>query len=165
MTPRSGHMTVSSPEGGSGQVGSMDTASTTKAAHVPWRPVGTSLISAGVPTAIGMVHPFIGVGMAIVELALALTVIGTALFGSPELSERAFRLLRWIANRPEPASPAERLDHEKCPKAGPGNAVPSVVRGSSRWPAAIVSAPRGRAHPGCGRGRRGARGSAAALSG
>ena len=105
MTPRSGHMTVSSPEGGGGQAGSMDTASTTKAARVPWRPVGTSLISAGVPTAIGMVHPFIGVGMAIVELALALTVIGTALFGSPELSERAFRLLRWIANRPEPASP------------------------------------------------------------
>ena len=37
-------------------------------------------------------------GMAIAELAVALTVIGTALFGSPELSERAFRLLRW--NRP-----------------------------------------------------------------
>ena len=49
-----------------------------------------------------MAHPYIGVGMAIVELAVALTVIGTALFGSPELSERAFRLLRWITNRAEP---------------------------------------------------------------
>jgi hypothetical protein len=36
--------------------------------------------------------------MAIAELAVALTVIGTALFGSLELSERAFRLLGW--NRP-----------------------------------------------------------------
>lgn len=46
--------------------------------------------------------------MAIVELAVALTVIGTALFGSRELSERAFRLLRWMANRPEPLAPSER---------------------------------------------------------
>ena len=28
------------------------------------------------------------------------SIIGTALFGSPALSERAFRLLRWIRNRP-----------------------------------------------------------------
>jgi hypothetical protein len=33
-------------------------------------------------------------------VAVALTIIGTALFGSPALRERAFRLLRWIRNRP-----------------------------------------------------------------
>jgi hypothetical protein len=52
-----------------------------------------------------MVYPFIGIGIAAVELAVALTVFGTALFGSRELSERAFRLLRWISNRPEPRPP------------------------------------------------------------
>ena len=42
----------------------------------------------------------------VAELVVALTVVITALFGSQALSERAFRLLRWIANRPEPACPA-----------------------------------------------------------
>lgn len=85
----------------------MDTANPAKTARVPWRSVGTSVVSAGVPTVVGMVHPLIGLGMAIAELAVALTVIGTALFGSEELSERAFRLLRWMANRPEPLAPSE----------------------------------------------------------
>ena len=40
--------------------------------------------------------------IAFIEVAVMLTIIGTALFGSSALSERAFRLLRWIANRPEP---------------------------------------------------------------
>jgi hypothetical protein len=43
-----------------------------------------------------------------IELAVALTVIGTALFGSQALSERAFRLLRWIATSPSPAAPRPR---------------------------------------------------------
>ena len=37
--------------------------------------------------------------------AVALTVIAVALFGSQALSERAFRLLRWFGNRPEPPAP------------------------------------------------------------
>ena len=98
-------MTSSPPEGCSERASSMDTASPTKAARGPWRSVGASVMSAGVPTAVGIVHPFIGVGMAIVELVVALAVVSTALFGSPELSERAFRLLRWIANRAEPLAP------------------------------------------------------------
>jgi hypothetical protein len=43
----------------------------------------------------------------VIELAAALTIIGTALFGSQALSERGFRLLRWIANRPEPPGPRQ----------------------------------------------------------
>jgi hypothetical protein len=43
--------------------------------------------------------------VAVIELVVAVTVIGTALFGSPDLSDRAFRLLRWIGNRPEPPAP------------------------------------------------------------
>ena len=108
MTPSSGHMTDSVPEGSTRWTDSLDTASPAKAGRVPWRPVGASLISAGMPVAAGVVHPLFGAGIAIIELAVALTVVGTALFGSQELSERAFRLLRWIGNRPEPPTPTRR---------------------------------------------------------
>ena len=101
-----GHMTALAPDGGSGRPDSTDTASPAKAARVPWRPTCASVISAGVPTALGVVaHPFLGAGLAILEVAAALTVIGIALFGTPELIERAFRLLRWIVNRAEPPAP------------------------------------------------------------
>lgn len=50
--------------------------------------------------------PALAEATAIAELLVAFTIIATALFGSSVLSERAFRLLRWIANRPEPAAPA-----------------------------------------------------------
>jgi hypothetical protein len=131
VTSRSGHMTASSPESNGGPASSMDTASPTKAQRVSFQSVGTSVVSAGVPTAIGIVHPLIGVGMAIVELAVALTVLGTALFASPELSERAFRLLRWIAARPEPPAPLSRPeDHGNVRSRGQGTTGPR--RGSSR---------------------------------
>src|SRR2546429_8028634 len=92
-------MTSSPQEGCSERASSMDTASPMKAARGPWRSVGASVMSAGVPTAGGIVHPFIGVGMAIVELVVALAVGGTPLFGSPEMGGGGFRLLRWVANR------------------------------------------------------------------
>ena len=57
------------------------------------------------PVAIGALHPMLGGVMAMIELAVVLTIIGTALFGSSTLSERAFRLLRWTGNRPEPPAP------------------------------------------------------------
>jgi hypothetical protein len=63
------------------------------------------LASAGTPVAIGVLHPLLGSAIAIIELAVVLTIIGAALFGGRELSERAFRLLRWIGNGPEPPRP------------------------------------------------------------
>jgi hypothetical protein len=72
----------------------------------PWRTAGIGLTSLGTPIGIGVADPLIGTIAFAVELAAALTIIGTALFGSPALSERAFRLLRWIGNRPEPPAPA-----------------------------------------------------------
>jgi hypothetical protein len=54
---------------------------------------------------IGMLHPLLGEVIAITEIVVALTVIAVALFGSKTLSERAFRLLRWFGNRPEPPAP------------------------------------------------------------
>jgi hypothetical protein len=54
---------------------------------------------------IGMLSPLLGEVIAITEVVVALTVIAAALFGSQALSERAFRLLRWFGNRPEPPAP------------------------------------------------------------
>ena len=74
--------------------------------HFSWHSVGAGAVSLATPVSIGMLHPVLGEVIAIIEVAIVLTVIGTALFGSPALSERAFRLLRWIRNRPEPRTPA-----------------------------------------------------------
>ncbi|WP_333745666.1 hypothetical protein [Streptomyces sp. IBSBF 2950] len=41
-------------------------------------------------------------------MCLVSVVVGTALFGPAEKSERAFRLLHWWKRDPEPAPPAQR---------------------------------------------------------
>ena len=88
------------PDDGGGQAGSAPVAGSPLLALCGRRtPLAT-------PVSIGMLHPLLGGVIALIEVAVALTVIGTALFGSPALSERAFRLLRWIRNQPEPRSPA-----------------------------------------------------------
>ena len=76
--------------------------------RVPWRSVGAGVTALGTPAGIGVLHPMLGEAIAIIEVVVVLAIIGTALFGSPALSERAFRLLRWIGNRPEPPGPAPR---------------------------------------------------------
>jgi hypothetical protein len=72
---------------------------------VRWQPFGLGAVSAGTPIGIGVLHPSLGVAVMITEASVALTIIATALFGTDKLSDRAFRLLRWIGNRPEPPSP------------------------------------------------------------
>jgi hypothetical protein len=85
-------------------------------ARLPWRAAGIGLTSLGTPIGIGVADPLLGQVAIAMELAVVLTIIGTALFGSQVMSERAFRLLRWVANRTEPAAPA-------CPELvdGAGN--------------------------------------------
>jgi hypothetical protein len=73
--------------------------------RVPWRSVGAGVTALGTPAGIWVLHPMLGEVIAIIEVAVVLAIIGTALFGSPALVERAFRLLRWIGNRPEPPGP------------------------------------------------------------
>ena len=63
------------------------------------------IVSLGAPVGIGVLHPLLGELIATVDVVVVLTIIGTALFGSQALSERAFRLLRWIGNRSEPLRP------------------------------------------------------------
>jgi hypothetical protein len=71
-----------------------------------WRTLGVGITSLGTPLGIGILHPVLGEVIAAIEVVVVLTIIGTALFGSPALSDRAFRLLRWMGNRPEPPGPA-----------------------------------------------------------
>ena len=70
-----------------------------------WRSVVASVTALATPVGVGVLHPALGDIVAIVELVVALTIIVTALFGSPDLSDRTFRLLRWVGNRPEPPAP------------------------------------------------------------
>jgi hypothetical protein len=78
--------------------------------RMPWRPVSVGAIGIGTPLGAAALHPEFGEIVAIIELFVMLAVIGTALFGSQALSERAFRLLRWFANKPEPKAPAASAD-------------------------------------------------------
>ena len=71
----------------------------------PGGPLLPALPRWAAPVGIGMLHPLLGEVIAITEIAVVLTVIAVALFGSKTLSERAFRLLRWFGNRAEPPAP------------------------------------------------------------
>lgn len=71
-----------------------------------WRRAVVGAATFGIPVGTGMLHPLVGEVIALAETVVALTVIALALFGSQALSERAFRLLRWLGNRPEPPAPA-----------------------------------------------------------
>jgi hypothetical protein len=62
-------------------------------------------VSIGTPLGAAVLRPLLGEVMMAVELSAFLTVLGTALFGSETLSERAFRLLRCLGNRSEPPGP------------------------------------------------------------
>jgi hypothetical protein len=74
---------------------------------IPWRPIGAAATSIGAPAGLWLLHPALGVAVFLTELAVSLIILGTALFGAKEYSERAFRLLRWIADRPEPDAPPD----------------------------------------------------------
>jgi hypothetical protein len=80
-------------------------------AVAPWRKLGLSAgaLSVGAEGALGYLHPALGEALAVADVAVPMIIIGVLLTailcGSKETHERAFRLLRWIANRPEPPAP------------------------------------------------------------
>lgn len=71
------------------------------------RSIIAGVTAAGVPVAGEVLHPLLGEIVIITELVVALTVVFMALFGSTDARERAFRLLRWFGNRPEPPAPGQ----------------------------------------------------------
>jgi len=91
-----------------GALGLRSTANATLAAEqIPWRWIGVRVAPAGASAAIGVLHPFLGAAIALLAMSAALAIIGTAMFGSPELSRRAFRLMCLIGNRPQPSPRSE----------------------------------------------------------
>jgi hypothetical protein len=50
---------------------------------VPWRTAGISLTSIGTPIGIGVANPLLGQIAFVIEMAVGLTIAGTALFGQP----------------------------------------------------------------------------------
>ena len=78
----------------------------------PWRVLGLCSPAVGGIAAVydprplaGLVIVIGGVTVAVIVIAIAVIVIAAALFGSATTSDRAFRFLRWSANRPEPKAP------------------------------------------------------------
>jgi hypothetical protein len=72
-----------------------------------------------------MLNSLLGEIITITEVTVALTVIAVALFGSKTLSERAFRLLRWFANRAEP-------QRRRRQRRGPARLLAQAVRRRDR---------------------------------
>jgi hypothetical protein len=92
--------------GGNGELARVSATSSPPAPErVPWRPAVTGAASLGTPLGIGILSHLLGEIIATAEVLVALTIIAVALFGSEVLSERAFRILRWFGNRPEPPAP------------------------------------------------------------
>jgi hypothetical protein len=69
------------------------------------RSIVAGVATMGIPVMGEVLHPVLCAIVIIVELLLVLTIVVMALFGGPDARERAFRLLRWIGNRPEPPVP------------------------------------------------------------
>lgn len=82
----------------------------------PWWFIGMRVVPAGASAVVGALHPLLGAIIALVAMAVALTIVGTAMFGSPELSRRAFRL---IGSRSESRSPGGELaGRKRSPRPG-----------------------------------------------
>jgi hypothetical protein len=82
-------------------------------------------------------HPIIGEAMIVTDLAVP-TVVGLILLvailrGDNVTCDRAFRLLRWIANRPEPRCPSQR-ERERCNRhqTGPSSTTSGLPAVSSK---------------------------------
>jgi hypothetical protein len=67
--------------------------------------VTASVITLGFPNSIGALNPLLGEIAAIIELLVVLAIVSAVLSRKTDLNDRAFRLLRWICNRPEPPAP------------------------------------------------------------
>lgn len=83
--------------------------------RVPWRSIEAGAVGIGIPLGAMALYRLLGSIVLAVELGMSCTVIGTALFGTKRLSDRAFRILRWLGNRPEPPAPTPSLDEIESP--------------------------------------------------
>ena len=76
-------MTACSPQAPSPDADPAGAALPAVRERVPWRSAGTGVASLVTPVGIGVLHPLLGEVLAVIEVVVVLTIIGTALFGSP----------------------------------------------------------------------------------
>jgi hypothetical protein len=77
-----------------------DSVASRSGIRIPQLAVGTGVaLSQGIVT---YISPTFALVVACFELALPVSVLIAAMFGSETISERAFRLMRMVLNRPEP---------------------------------------------------------------
>jgi hypothetical protein len=74
------------------------------------RSVGLGLGAIGAPAFSASLDPILGQMLVMAEVGALLVVVFAALFATRHISERAFRLLRWCSNRPEPPAPDRTAD-------------------------------------------------------
>jgi hypothetical protein len=78
---------------------------TAKEPHA-WHSLGLAGAGLGADAGLAIFSRDLGAVLALTEVAvltiIALTILTAVLRGSDNTCERAFRLLRWLANRPEP---------------------------------------------------------------
>lgn len=67
------------------------------------RVLGVSAAGGGGAALTWLTHPTAGVWFAAILVGVGVIIVGTALYAPKTNSERAFRLLRLITGRPEPA--------------------------------------------------------------
>jgi hypothetical protein len=82
------------------------------------RALGAGVVGVGVPVSATMAHPALGCLVVSVELLALLVIMWAALYGAVETSERAFRLLRWLRNSPEPEPPAKPYRSPRSARGG-----------------------------------------------
>jgi hypothetical protein len=63
-------------------------------------------LALGTPIGLSLASYPLGLIMLAIATAAVLALAGAALYGSDRHSERAFRMMRWLASRPEPPAPA-----------------------------------------------------------
>jgi hypothetical protein len=67
----------------------------------PWRSLGLAVGVLGGPATVSYLHPVLGLILTIGGVTIIAMVVATALFGTLTRSDRAFRLIRILTNRPE----------------------------------------------------------------
>src|SRR5690349_19005930 len=74
-----------------------------------WAKLGTGLGVIAAEVAEGALHPGLAEALVITDMSIpvviTLIVVALIIWGRQQTVDRVFRLLRWIANRPEPAGP------------------------------------------------------------
>jgi hypothetical protein len=80
-----------------------------------WWKLGAGIVVLGAEGIAGYLHPMLveilAIADVIIPLIIALVLLTAILRGSKDTCERVFRLLRWIANRPEPPAPSATPRH------------------------------------------------------